>query len=1165
MKISRLEIFGFKSFLERIVLPVDQGITAIVGPNGCGKSNIVDALRWVFGETRASQLRGALLEDVIFNGTETLRPLGLAEVSIVIATDKESLYEDILSQKKASDAAVLQSVEQYDQLGDADRAAEEQIELEERGLNSEGPSDSDSSTESSSTRPRFTVIDGALSQRTIDPESEPLQQSEELLGSSVQDSENPDSDKAESEARVLSGQAFEQQNQGQSQLESNLAFDADKIEEDPALARFAWLKLSREVEITRRLYRSGESEFFINKVACRLRDLKDLFRLLGLGARSYTLVAQGEVSKIITSKPEERRLMIEEAAGVSGVRERLAAAEKRLDETKLSLTRLNDLLIEVTRQVNSLRVQATRAKNRAELKERLKFLDLSVIGDRFRNFSERGAAVEAEVQGLRERELYSKEQLDLLLETEESIQRELVEYNSRRETISQQLRRGRTELAAHQAQRNALESEALAIEQQLRNKSQQFEEIAQRAEVTNEQLENAKIELEQFTDSITLLQARMNSLEKSSTEELQLAAAALEAARNQSAASSSTYMEARSKSLNLRTRIEALDEQLNSAVSEDASDSMKSVLSALTPLLSHIHAGDEYRKALEVSIAHCADLQVCKEDVSSFVSRLIESGDLASAKSSLKIISLSQKADQHQSGQQKLSLSQPRLLSLLEVNQEYAQLFEALLGQVYLCESIPEALGVFEQLNEPGLAAGLILVTKGGELLSSDGFALYRESSGPVEKYARRRELASELEECERLLAAADSEKNQLHAALGEAELFHAEALQRSMESEQEIRRLSSELGATRGKAEVISRLVSQLGDEKQTLESSQGGWQEQKHSISLRLDELRDMLEVSAESASALMDQETLDQLEEQLEEINCRGKEVIDSLEERSKARDQARAEYEELTGLRSRAEFELEKIVLAREASEARLHDLYPEINAENLLSQQELTEEERATYAEEAERLRTRIQREGEVDPESIVLFEQEEARLNELKVQKSDLEAAEKTLAETVTQLSDLARKRFLETFKIVQANFARLIPRVFGGGFGSLQLENHENPFEGGIEVSVRPPGKKPKSIELLSGGERALCAIAMIFSMFLHKPSPLCVLDEVDAPLDEANLRRYLMMVREMSSVTQFFMISHNKEAMAAADRLVGVTQEQPGASQIVTVSLEQALAHVA
>ena len=1129
MKISRLEIFGFKSFLERVVLPIDQGITAIVGPNGCGKSNIVDALRWVFGETRASQLRGALLEDVIFNGTETLRPLGLAEVSLVIATDKASLYEDILNQKRISEAAVRQSVEQSE-------AEEEKIHLVE---NESETSQADSENQEAPTgRPKLTVIDGALSQKSVETEA--------AVSEELEEQEPEEIESAEEVAAVS----------------PEISADSEfKVEEDPALARFSWLQLSREVEITRRLYRSGESEFFINKVACRLRDLKDLFRLLGLGARSYTLVAQGEVSRIITSKPEERRLMIEEAAGVSGVRERLAAAEKRLEDTKLSLTRLNDLLVEVTRQVNSLRVQATRAKNRAEIKERLKFLDLSVIGNRLRSFSERGAGIEEEVNQLKEREFNSKEQLDSLLQTEESIQRELVEYNSRRETISQQLRRGRAELAARQDKRSALESEAQAIEQQLRSKISQFDEISQRAEMTNEQLENAQHELEQFTESIASLQTKMSSLEKSSSEELQLASLALEAARDESVNGVNAYQEARANTQTIKARIEALDEQLNFRNSgTEVSASMKEALAALSPLLSHVHASDEFRKALEVSIAHCADLQIC-DDVPAFVAKLLESGNLQDACSSLKVVSLPKsKAPRAQS-----SLTQTRLLSVLEITEGYAPLFDELLGEVFLCESIEQGLTLIEneKLSNPDTQA--IFVTRTGELISSDSFALFRESSGPVERFARRRDLAIELEESERILAKANFEKERLQIVLMESEQSHSDALQRSLESELEIRSITSELGAMRGKAEVISRLVSQLTEEKSNLDASQGDWNVEKTTLSARLEEVREMLNLSSDSDSVPMDQDTLDQLEEQLDEINSRGKEVIDSLEERSKARDHARSEYEELTALRSRAEFEFEKIILERQASEARLHDLYPEVEPATLLSQEELSEEDQHSFAEEAERLRTRIQREGEVDPASIELFEQEEQRLNELKGQKADLEAAEKTLAETVLQLSELARKRFLDTFKIVQANFARLIPRVFGGGFGSLQLENTDDPFEGGIEVSVRPPGKKPKSIELLSGGERALCAIAMIFSMFLHKPSPLCVLDEVDAPLDEANLRRYLMMVREMSSVTQFFMISHNKEAMAAADRLVGVTQEQPGASQIVTVSLEQAMAAVA
>lgn len=1128
MKISRLEIFGFKSFLERVVLPIDQGITAIVGPNGCGKSNIVDALRWIFGESRASQLRGALLEDVIFNGTETLRPLGLAEVSLVISTEKASLYEDILATKRSTEESVRAAASEEEPRIDTPDAVEsdQQTTSEPEFVNG---------------RPHLVVIEGALSAKSIE------------AAAKEQEENNQSVEKEE----IVAEAASLDDSLGQQQLPSSAN------EEDPALARFSWLKLSREVEVTRRLYRSGESEFFINKVACRLRDLKDLFRLLGLGARSYTLVAQGEVSKIITSKPEERRLMIEEAAGVSGVRERLAAAKKRLEDTKISLTRLNDLLVEVTRQVNSLRVQATRARNRAEIKERLQFLDLSVLGDRLKAFAEKGTLLETEVQELIEKESISKEQLESLLSAEDSIQRELVEYNARRESLSQQLRRGRAELAARVAQKSALESEAQALEHQLKTRAIQHEELSQRAAIAAEQMENATAELAQFTEAISELLVNISSLEKSSSEELRHSGVVLEAAREEINRSQSKVQDLRSVSHSLSARLEAIDEQLlaqNQALSAScSSEELKELLSSLTPLLKHVHAPSAYRKALEVSIANCANFQIC-ENLQEFLSKILQNNNLGTASANLQVRArtpLNENLAVPAEGESTF----PRLLSVLDIEASYSALFEELLGNIYLCESVEQAVA---QVSSSADKAS-IYVTQSGELLSANSFTLFRDTSGPVELYARRRELSDEHEAAELIVLESVAEKDRLQAALIEAEDRHQFALQKSVETEQEIRRLTSDLGAMRGKAEVISRLVTQLGNDRATLESSMQNWQEEQSTFQLRLDDLRTMLSISSDSDSLPMDQEMIDQLEEQLDEINSRGKDMIDSLEERSRTRDRARYEYEELTAYRSKSEFEFEKISIERHATESRLHDLYPEVDPKTLLDQPTLCDEDRISFSEEAERLRSKIIREGEVDPSSIALFEQEEARLAELKAQKSDLESAEKTLVETVTQLSELARRRFLETFKIVQKNFGQLIPRVFGGGFGSLQLENPDDPFEGGIDVTVRPPGKKPKSIELLSGGERALCAIAMIFSMFLHKPSPLCVLDEVDAPLDEANLRRYLTMVREMSSVTQFLMISHNKEAMSAADRLVGVTQEQPGASRVVTVSLEQAQAAVA
>ena len=211
------------------------------------------------------------------------------------------------------------------------------------------------------------------------------------------------------------------------------------------------------------------------------------------------------------------------------------------------------------------------------------------------------------------------------------------------------------------------------------------------------------------------------------------------------------------------------------------------------------------------------------------------------------------------------------------------------------------------------------------------------------------------------------------------------------------------------------------------------------------------------------------------------------------------------------------------------------------------------------------VRNRIVREGEVDPSTIDLYEEENARLEPLMAQKSDLEDASATLRQTIERLTKASEKRFLATFEAVRANFERLVPRLFGGGKADLELTDPTNPIQSGVDIIVRPPGKKPKSLELLSGGEKALCATALIFAMFLERPSPLCVLDEVDAPLDEANLLRFLEVVQEMSQHTQFLMITHNKQSMAVSNALVGVTMQEPGASSVITVSLQEALQQVA
>jgi len=308
MRVTRLEIFGFKSFMDRLVLPLEAGVTGVVGPNGCGKSNIVDAIRWILGETRASSLRGGVLEDVIFNGTDKLRPLGLAEVSMVIRANGPSLLADMHCPLIEIDAIL------------------------EEALN--GVLDHQGEASQSDERPKLTVIAGGLDEK---PEGESPQAEEEK--------ESP------TEAAAM------------------------------AAKQFPWLQHSAEVQITRRLYRSGDSEFFINRVPCRLKDIKELFRAMGIAARGYTLVAQGEVARIVTSKPQERRYILEEAAGVHGFRDKIAAAERRLADTEQNVARINDIIKEVERQVGSLKRQADRARNRQALKDQIQEREMALFGD----------------------------------------------------------------------------------------------------------------------------------------------------------------------------------------------------------------------------------------------------------------------------------------------------------------------------------------------------------------------------------------------------------------------------------------------------------------------------------------------------------------------------------------------------------------------------------------------------------------------------------------------------------------------------------------------------------------------------------------------------------------------------------------------------------------
>jgi chromosome segregation protein len=395
------------------------------------------------------------------------------------------------------------------------------------------------------------------------------------------------------------------------------------------------------------------------------------------------------------------------------------------------------------------------------------------------------------------------------------------------------------------------------------------------------------------------------------------------------------------------------------------------------------------------------------------------------------------------------------------------------------------------------------------------------------------------------------------------AEERHRVALRESQERQARARQLANEQGSARGRLEAAERLCSQIVSDIQRIT-------EQISSGAARVSDIEaQRAKLEAELAEMTSERET--ELQSELEKLNAEysqlepvRKESRQRLSAASQGLEESRRTLDRIKNIISQGLLDAQRLELEIENRKERLTGEYgAEILSEVLqlvATGRRLSAQERDSFADEAEKLKARVLREGEVDPTTIDQYQVERVRLEELEAQRVDLESAIETLKQTVAQLTHTSQERFLATFTAVRDNFARLIPQLFGGGKGTLELTDPQRPLESGVEIVARPPGKKLKSIELMSGGEKALCATGLIFSMFLVRPSPLCVLDEVDAPLDDANLVRLLSMIKEMSRRTQFIMITHNKQSMSAASNLVGVTMQEPGATRIITVSLQEA-----
>ncbi|NMC63957.1 MAG: AAA family ATPase [SAR324 cluster bacterium] len=1127
MRVTRLEIFGFKSFMDRLVLPLEGGITGVVGPNGCGKSNIVDAIRWILGESRASNLRGGVLEDVIFNGTDKLRPLGLAEVSITVRASGNNLLADISSPIIEIDELLEES------LLDLGPAAKADTSLEEAEPAQTEEAKDETVKEENKERPKLKVISGGLDEN-------------QQVGAGIEEGNESDSGKSKD------------------------LVDAASL----ALRQFPWIQHATEVQITRRLYRSGDSEFFINRIPCRLKDIKDFFRTIGIAARGYTLVAQGEVARIVTAKPMDRRLILEEAAGVVGFRDKIASAQRRLDDTELNVSRINDIIKEVERQVGSLKRQADRARNRQALKDQLQERECALFSDSLNTFSRRQDEIETRLHKAKSEGERAETTMHAVASRETAARGDLMRVDIEGDTLRAKIDALKEELHNRARQRADTRSRIGELRAFALGKKTEIQRLEERRATLIQRKNDCANEIQKLEAQENEISLRLRAGENGAKEELHRLGNILQNLQQELRGKEAELRSLRDKLISRQSSLESIQEQLLNAspinrLEETAKIKNKDLLSKdLKMLIEGLIIPSELSKAVQAVLAERAAFLVAEDPHGvgvAFSHQVKEIDKDRKMGLGLGVFKVGSRTASIPTG-----IPFPSLLEAIRVDEAYEHAVGPLLEKCFVADDVDAAISFFKAARQGGrkLDDGFTLVTLDGEIVTSDSYFSFRQDGGLVQLRNRSIEIERVLKQLEAEQAELQGKRDALVESIASVEQRHKELFAEVEAQNALMRELSREQGAIRGKLQAEGRIREQIEND---LEKVKVQVQEANAKIS-EYEQEEQIVTAQLEAIVSVDDEEIrkeLDSLNSQyagIDKIRKEGRSRLDSLsKEVQEARNALDAAHSEI----SRVELAAQRLTLEQDALKERILTEYGEDLLADLIKsasrRDPLDEESKERYQADVRRLRERILREGDVDPESVDRYEAEKERLIDLRTQRDDLEKAAITLKKTIVKLSDAAEKRFVSVFQAVEKNFARLIPQLFGGGKGSIALTDPSKPLDSGVEIMMRPPGKKPKSIDLLSGGEKALTAVALIFAMFLERPSPLCVLDEVDAPLDDANLIRFVSLVKEMSAKTQFIMITHNKQSMAVADRLVGVTMEEPGSSKVISVSLQEAYSQVA
>ncbi len=1151
MRLTKLTLHGFKSFADHTEMLFEPGATMIVGPNGCGKSNVSDAVRWVLGEQRARMMRGAKMEEVIFQGSSARRAVNVAEVSLHF--DNES---------------------------------------------------------------------GVLP----------------------------------------------------------VAF--------------------KEVVITRRLSRSGESDYFLNRVPCRLRDIHDLVRGTGLGADSGVVIEAKMIDALLSDRPDDRRELFEEAAGVGLYRDRRRSTERRLEETTVDLSRLDDLIEEVQSQVRSLSRQRKKAERNVELTARRFAVDVTLAARELESWADELTQLQARLEQLRDAVPAASEQAETAARDREGAQRARAAAEAMRAELARMAQ-------AQREQANQVERELRVAEERQRNamsrreradtELQDGEALGQRVIAEREDAETERVRLQtELAAAVELLTERAGAEEE--------ARRSVSTARQQVEAAEKVLRDARDQVRRLELDREGTERELTEVLARGAA--LEAEVAALADALASVArdsaAADEAVEIARVEVSRAQGAmeaarfgaQMARTTESDARSRL---GDADRQRTSLqgRIHGL-EALDRDRVGLAPGAASVLReretfgagavlgpLSDFLSADSDAAILVERYLGAtvhavVVRDRDAANAVAAWHASAKPGPVLLLPLdavqdVTTSGDALATrvratqpaerwvrallgqvtqldggTGFvdargAIYlpggESAQGPIQRRAELAMLREELEQLdadrariqEEAEAAAVTLQAAEHAvtvatdlstqALGEvrrAEEMRAEVERRSARAQRErneAQQLTEKLAERRAalearvadddaKAEelraalagyeaVITSTRQRLVGADEMLEEAREGrtiaqvaqaqaqarvqvaqdrasrlLQEQA-TATARLETLRNELMQLANADSALAEQiATLTvQLEERqlaLSELDTRLMESEDGL----RAADAALRTGDEALELVRRQAVqmaeELHQTELRHTQLEARRQNIRERLETEwrkpiaELLEGFEPLELEADALRSENEVLKQQLEQLGPVNPLAVEEHEEEVKRLDFLAAQRNDLAEAKLALLQAIKEIDATARELFLATFAKVRENFRQIFQTLFGGGECDLRLENPDQPLDCDIEIHASPRGKKTQRIHLLSSGERALVALSLLFGIFLTRPSPFCLLDEVDAPLDDQNVGRYVRMLNEFKGRTQFIVITHNPRTTTdAADAVYGVTMQEPGVSSLVSVRL--------